>query len=683
MLFADSELMGTFKGFTERGLEFAAEIVAPYDGSMLDRPQLGQFLLIELGSQEEAALGRITRFVPSGLLATPEGEDYVNTMQRRQQDVPEDLKQQRLKYRVQVKLLGAVKMVGDKVTYVPSQRRLPHLGARVALPSADVLREICRLSQGTTELGNFVLGEFVFCGAGVQQTSPIFKSTDPKLTVTFDIKGLVARRSVIFARAGYGKSNLMKFLISELYRTQPKTNAGRNVGTLIFDPNGEYFWPDMVEDRPGLCDVPHLRDQVVVFTNKTAPSPYYGSWKVGQVKLDIRELRARDVIGVAVSPERQSHQNVLKLKGLRDSDWGALVDLISSSGLQATDQQVGQLLGYRTAQQIQQNAAEIAAAKSNMFGVVNLLHDPHSRLLAGTIDALGRGAIVVIDLSLLSTSAGNVLAGLLLRRLFAHNQENFTGGQPIIPVIAVIEEAQSVLGHRLDDTSPYVEWVKEGRKYELGAILITQQPGSMAPEIMSQSDNWFCFHLLSEGDAGTLGKYNSHFSDDVLAHLIGEPIPGNCFMWSAPHQPFVLPVRVRSFEDLYRANVTRESGARSPERTLATEVVESLSGATTRLRDALLEQLAQPNVKWVRIPGGLSDGSDGVGVYSGQLYYAIKEIKTAADTQSEEQLKGELLTAILGEGVLQVADYKGREYYCAPLSQWETALKRKLAVKEA
>ena len=56
MLFADSAVFGTFKGFNEKGLEFAAEIVAPYDASMLDRPQLGQLLLIELGSQEEAAL---------------------------------------------------------------------------------------------------------------------------------------------------------------------------------------------------------------------------------------------------------------------------------------------------------------------------------------------------------------------------------------------------------------------------------------------------------------------------------------------------------------------------------------------------------------------------------------------------------------------------------------------------
>ena len=109
-LFAKSNLMGTFKGFSERGYEFAAEIVTPYDATMLEKPQLGQFLLIELGDVQEASLGRITKFVPSGLLATSEGEDYMNTMQRREQDVSEDLKKDKLKYRVEIKLLGAVKI---------------------------------------------------------------------------------------------------------------------------------------------------------------------------------------------------------------------------------------------------------------------------------------------------------------------------------------------------------------------------------------------------------------------------------------------------------------------------------------------------------------------------------------------------------------------------------------------
>lgn len=670
MLFADSQLMGTFKGFNDRGLEFAAEIVAPYDASMLDRPQLGQFVLIELGSSEEASLGRITRFVPSGLLATAEGEDYVNTMQRRKQLVPEDLKQQRLKYRVQLKLLGAVRLVDSKVVYIPSQRRLPHLGARVALPSPQVLKELCSLSGGQTDLGDYVLGEFIFAGTKSEAPASHFQMIEPELKVKFNIHNLVSRRSVVFARAGYGKSNLMKFLIAELYKDSPKTDSGLPVGTLIFDPDGEYFWPDMVKSppRPGLCDVPALKDKIAVFTNRQPPSPYYGSWKVGSVKLDIRDLPARDVIGIAISPDRQTQQNIIKLKSMPSANWRKLVDVIYEQGLQASDDDIGGLLGY-TQEQARNSAAEIGAARSNMNAVVHSLHDPNSRLLNGTIDGLSKGGIVIVDISLLSSAVGEMLSGLILRKLFSYNQENFTGGASIIPTIAVIEEAQSVLGRRMEDTSPFVEWTKEGRKYELGAILITQQPGSLAGELLSQSDNWFSFHLLSEGDAGILGKYNSHFSDDILAHLIGEPIPGNCFMWSAPKQPFVLPVRIRSFEGLYGAYVKSESTGTNINCVLAQGILKNASDAISRLSKDLVSKLA--SAKFYSVDVGAGDKL--YGVYSGQLYYLIRDIKLPTDTTPEEQLKTILLSYILGEGILQVHHMDGKDYFCATKEQWTKA----------
>lgn len=671
MLFADSEVFGTFKGFNDRGLEFAADIVAPYNVSMMERPQLGQFLLVELGSVEEASLGRITRFVPTGMLTLPEGEDYVNTLQRRGQNIPEDLKEQRLKYRVQIKLLGAVRIVGSEVRYVPSQRRLPHLGAKVALPSPKVLEALCKLSGGKTELGNYVLGEFIYDGGKVSNDDSVFRSIAPKLPVLFDINNLVSRRSVVFARAGYGKSNLIKFLVSELYQNPPKTDTKLPVGTLIFDADGEYFWPDTVRNRPGLCDVPQLRDKLVLFTNRPSPNAYYGGWKIGEVRLDIRDLPARDVVGIAIASERQSQQNVLKLKAVSGAHWRELVDLVQTQGLQASDNDIGRLLGYPP-NQILNSSAEIAAARSNMFGVVRLLHDPNSRLLSGTLAALQRGAVVVVDISLLSTGAGNMLAGLLLRKIFSHNQENFTGGQPIIPTIMVLEEAQSVLGKNLDETSPFVEWVKEGRKYDLGAILITQQPGSMAPELLSQADNWFCFHLLSEGDAGTLGKYNSHFSNDILAHLIGEPISGNCYMWSAPHQPFVIPVRIRDFEKLYRDKVVKNADAIAEGNTLATEIVKLVGEAENRLAEALILKLKEPGVKFIKLSKAMQNDIDGIGIGSGQLYFLIKQIKTSADTASENDLKEILFSHLFGSGAYIVAKHPStaKDYYCVRMEDW-------------
>lgn len=680
-LFSKSKLIGTFKGFSEKGFEFAAEIIAPYNSEMQDRPQLGQFLLIQLGTPEEASLGRITKFVPSGLLASAEGEDYINTMQEREQDVPEDLKKQKLKYKVQIKLLGAVKNVKvketidgkekeiEKIIFVPSQRRLPHLGAKVALPSDSVLKELCQLSGGSTDLGDYVLGEFIYSGKTTEPQS-MLRHIAPQLKVTFNINNLVSKRSVVFARAGYGKSNLIKYLVAELYRNGiPQTQNRHNTGVLIFDAEGEYFWPNIFNNRPGLCDVPQLRERIIVFTNRKGINPYYESWKAGEVKLDIRELPARDVIGIAISSERQDNQNVIKLKSLNDANWRQLVDLILRDGLAATDAEVGRLLGYQGTQ-ITGAVAEINAAKSNMYNVVRHLHDPNSTLINGTLEALRSGYVVVIDISMLSSTAGYNIAGLLMRRIFSYNQENFTGTTAPIPVISIIEEAQSVLGRNLEESSPFVEWVKEGRKYDLGAILVTQQPGSMAPELLSQADNWFCFHLLSEGDAGTLGKYNSHYSHDILAHLIGEPIQGNCYMWSAPKQPFVLPVRIRSFEELYMSEIKADNNEapfpNSPAIEIRNRANQILDSLATTLRTKLGEKSLNTQ---------FFEENTLKGIYAGQLFKIIEEILKELQQEifyNANQLKPILLSRMFGitPDDIKIYKYENKEYLCCDATLW-------------
>ena len=148
---------------------------------------------------------------------------------------------------------------------------------------------------------------------------------------------------------------------------------------------------------------------------------------------------------------------------------------------------------------------------------------------------------------------GLILSGILLRKIFDHNQEQFTQADPrTIPTIAVVEEAQSVLNERTSGSGPYIEWVKEGRKYDLGSILVTQQPGSIPNEILSQGDNWFVFHLLSAGDLQNIKNANAHFSSDILSGLLNEPIPGQGVFWSSStKKPYPLGMRILSFENMY------------------------------------------------------------------------------------------------------------------------------------
>lgn len=96
--------------------------------------------------------------------------------------------------------------------------------------------------------------------------------------------------------------------------------------------------------------------------------------------------------------------------------------------------------------------------------------------------------------------------------------------------------------------------MKEGRKYDLGALLITQQPGSIPVDILSQGDNWFIFHLLSSTDLMNVQRANAHFSDDILSVLLNEPIPGQGVFWSSVGgKPYPVPIRVLSFEHMFSA----------------------------------------------------------------------------------------------------------------------------------
>ena len=592
-LFPRESVAGVFRGFQQGGLEFHADLVLPYRNEFQSRPMHGQFLLVQLETPDEAVLGRITSLSSDGRLAIGSGEEFNIRAMLEDRPVPEELREQYLKYRVTMRVLGVLRRKGDKLTFVPSHRRLPHLGSKVAFPSGPVLREIAGHNVKGAAIGRLALGEYIYAEGDTDfRPEEWMQVASPSVKVHFPMESLVSRRSFVFARAGFGKSNLNKLLFSKLYENTPHVTKrdGREVpvGTVIFDPDSEYFWPDD-RGRPGLCDVPHLEDKLAIFTERTGPSLFYQSFVAGGSKLDIRRLRASDVIGIALSPDRQEQQNVRKLRGLRRDRWEELVNLVDAHRNQAPIERIRQLLDLEPNQEL-----EAQAARANMTSIVTTIHDKSSRLMERLLNALSKGMLCVIDVSRMRGEQSLILSGLILRRIFDHNQEEFTKAEPnTYPTIAVVEEAQSVLNQNAAVSEPYLDWVKEGRKYDLGALLITQQPGSIPGEILSQGDNWFVFHLLSAGDLMTLKRANSHFSDDLLSSLLNEPIPGQGVFWSSVEgKPYPLSVRAFSFEEIYPARdstYTAEAGktyAATLARQDANGEVEAQSGTAAVASDS-------------------------------------------------------------------------------------------------
>ena len=552
-LFPKDKIVGVFRGFSEGGLEFHADLVLPYRSDFQNIPMHGQFLLVQLETQDEAVLGRITSLSSAGKLSSGVGEEFNIRAVQEERPVPEDLREKYLKYQIDIRVLGILRANGNgNLDFIASHRRLPHVGSPVAFLSDPVLREIAGHNLEGSPIGHFALGEYVYCAdSNDAELLDGMQNCSPEVQIKFPIENLISRRSFIFARAGFGKSNLNKFLFSTLYENTPTTikRGGKKVpvGTILFDPDGEYFWPDD-KGRPGLCDVPHLKEKLIIFTNRHGPSPFYHSFIAGGIKIDIRRLRPADVISIAVNKEKQDQQNIAKLRGLNQDSWKKLVDLIDERGNQTSTDKISALLHLDPNQEF-----EALAARSNMTKIVRTLHDKQSSLIDKLMESLKKGKLCVLDISQLKGNQALILSGIILRRIFDHNQDEFTKAQPnTIPTLAVIEEAQSVLNDKSASAEPYIEWVKEGRKYDLGSVMITQQPGSIPNEILSQGDNWFVFHLLSASDLQNIKNANSHFSSDVLSGLLNEPIPGQGIFWSSSGgKPYPLGLRVLSFEKKY------------------------------------------------------------------------------------------------------------------------------------
>ena len=159
-------------------------------------------------------------FHPVGTLASREIEDYQLLSLRREQVFSNVSWQDGLKYRGNILVLGVLKSDCDShLLFVPSHRRQPHCNSLIAFPTGEVLQEIAGHNVDGAVIGHFALGEFIYAeGSTIARVEDWMEMLSPEVLIRFPVSNLIARRSLVFARAGFGKSNFNKLLFSELYK---------------------------------------------------------------------------------------------------------------------------------------------------------------------------------------------------------------------------------------------------------------------------------------------------------------------------------------------------------------------------------------------------------------------------------------------------------------------------------
>jgi DNA helicase HerA-like ATPase len=112
--------------------------------------------------------------------------------------------------------------------------------------------------------------------------------------------------------------------------------------------------------------------------------------------------------------------------------------------------------------------------------------------------------ITVLDLSGIPSAVLNDLVGALLRILYdaLFWARNLPEGGRERPLLVVLEEAHAYLGkeHSGPAAAAVRRIAKEGRKYGVGVMLISQRPSEVDPTILSQCGTIFAMRLANDTD---------------------------------------------------------------------------------------------------------------------------------------------------------------------------------------
>mgnify|MGYP001558643559 CR=1 FL=1 len=453
-----------------------------------------------------------------------------------ERELSERDKQKMFSYTYKVRILGTFTDTGTSITFTTAVRKLPTVSYHARhLTKREVDFVLNDKNRGGAELGYLCIGEDV---------------QKEKGAILFDVQKLRSSRTMVLAQSGYGKTNLVKTM---LYHIVGDTSYGK----LIFDLNGEYAFRS--KKTYGLADINEqkIRDNLVVYTDKKIPEAYQGRFiSGGRVAINMRQhLAVADILnfGAGFSEVMKSF-----LLYLDENQVGAFITNIDQyvADPQRLHKDFSDFFG-----EIKKAGEEVSAKKTilairkrirHLIDEGNL-HQAASKLVDQTFTYLKQGKTVIIDLSLKDNLDASIISSILIRELFEHNKEHYTSDDQtkVIEAIALVEEAQNVLSEEFvrSNANPFVRLAKEGRKFGLGLVAITQRPSAISEEIRTQAENFFAFHMGNSDDIRALVKSNVNYDGVISQFVQSETIKGNCYMVSAD-QAFALPVRINEFEKL-------------------------------------------------------------------------------------------------------------------------------------
>ena len=160
------------------------------------------------------------------------------------------------------------------------------------------------------------------------------------------------------------------------------------------------------------------------------------------------------------------------------------------------------------------------------------------------LDHLDEGKIVILDLSAGPVEIREVLSKRIASRILDRQFDIMNKGDVPKNIVVYVEEAHNLIGRKDELTDTWPRMAKEGAKAKIAFVYATQEPSSVHPNILANTENWFVTHLNNDDELRALGKFYDF--GDFLKSLKAAQDVGFARIKTLS-SPFVIPTQINRF----------------------------------------------------------------------------------------------------------------------------------------
>ena len=389
-------------------------------------------------------------------------------------------------YEVTVDVIGyfhpALGFINPRITPTP--------GAKVCIVADGRLQQVVNKKQ-PGEVGSAQIGSLLLRAGGA-------------VPVALDVKEIVSTHMAILAGTGSGKSYTAGVLIEEFL--QPYNRAA----VLIFDPHGEYNTLSEMRGHPAFQDSDGYAPKVQILTPD-------------DIQIRMSSLDYYDIL--TLLPEMSDRQQSILNKAFTilgkhkrgDYRWNVndLIAAVYEADTTADDE--GNDKVGSSAPALEWKLDRLA--RSPYFHQVNHM---------APRDLFEPGQVTVLQMNEISQEEQQVICAAVLRQSYharintardkiEEGDENYLP----FPVFVLVEEAHRFAPAKEPSRCKAVlrTILSEGRKFGLGVGLITQRPGKLDSDVLSQCMSQFLMRIVNPVDQESL-KYGVEAAGrDLLKEL--------------------------------------------------------------------------------------------------------------------------------------------------------------------